>query len=368
MFAKLNFLTKPLQRIAVGGVITAAAFFVSGFLELELEKTYERIPKVGESHLHIMNTIECPLVIKLRQNSELLGAHDIETSLNSVIYDLKPETYQVEVKQSSQLKECRGLQKVDFEFEGHNKEVTDVLIRRSTQNENLIEAIQIKTPGEPKKEEDASAKLRFVFNTNSETLETVMLRGSSEDMHLNANESYNGVAETPYTKVSPGTFDVLIDDIRIAKELNFLPGGVHSMVITKNKEGIYELNDYLLTQENSIHMLWLLPQYFVITTGEIMLSITGLEFSYSQAPESMKSVLQAAWLLNVAFGNIIVIIVAEAKAFDSQASEFFMFGILMLLDMGLFSILAMRYKYVNNGKKETEELQLEETNARESRR
>ena len=75
---------------------------------------------------------------------------------------------------------------------------------------------------------------------------------------------------------------MLIDDIRIAKELSLLPGGVHSMVITKNKEGIYELNDFLLTQENSIHMLWLLPQYFVITTGEIMLSITGLEFSYSQ--------------------------------------------------------------------------------------
>ena len=42
--------------------------------------------------------------------------------------------------------------------------------------------------------------------------------------------------------------------------------------------------------------------------------------SFIQAPESMKSVLQAAWLLNVAFGNIIVIIVAEAKAFDSQVS------------------------------------------------
>ena len=48
---------------------------------------------------------------------------------------------------------------------------------------------------------------RFIFNTNSETLETVMLRGSSKDMHLNANESYNGVAETPYTKVSPGTYE-----------------------------------------------------------------------------------------------------------------------------------------------------------------
>ena len=91
------------------------------------QKTYERIPTADEAHLHVMNTINCPLVFKLRQNSELLGAHDIETSLNSVIYDLKPETYQVEVKQSSQLKECRGLQKTEFEFEGHAKEVISAL-------------------------------------------------------------------------------------------------------------------------------------------------------------------------------------------------------------------------------------------------
>ena len=52
-----------------------------------------------------------------------------------------------------------------------------------------------------------SISSRFIFNTNSETLETVMLRGSSKDMHLNANESYSGVAETAYTKVSPGTYE-----------------------------------------------------------------------------------------------------------------------------------------------------------------
>ena len=74
---------------------------------------------------------------------------------------------------------------------------------------------------------------------------------------------------------------ILIDDIKI-KDVFFLPGGVHNMVITKDKDGIYKLNDFLLTQENTIHMLWLLPQYFVVTVGEIMLSITGLEFSYSQ--------------------------------------------------------------------------------------
>ena len=57
-----------------------------------------------------------------------------------------------------------------------------------------------------------------------------------------------------------------------------------------------------------------------------------------QAPESMKSVLQAAWLLNVAFGNIIVIIVAEAKAFDSQVS--ILICIYCFTDLWPFPLLA----------------------------
>lgn len=40
-----------------------------------------------------------------------------------------------------------------------------------------------------------------------------------------------------------------------------------------------------------------------------MFSVTGLEFSFTQAPESMKSVIQGCWLLTVAFGNVIVVII-----------------------------------------------------------
>lgn len=58
----------------------------------------------------------------------------------------------------------------------------------------------------------------------------------------------------------------------------------------------------------------------------------------------------------MAFGNLIVVIIAEAKAFDSQAAEFFLFAGLMAVDMGIFIVLAMKYKYVELNNNEDEPL------------
>lgn len=65
-------------------------------------------------------------------------------------------------------------------------------------------------------------------------------------------------------------------------------------------------------------MLWLLPQYFIITVSEIMFSITGLEFSYAEAPPTMKSVLTAAFLLTSAVGDLIIVVIESAKIFDKK--------------------------------------------------
>ena len=133
-----------------------------------------------------------------------------------------------------------------------------------------------------------------------------------------------------------------MDDLSLGN-LQVDQGGVYSLIVARDPEtNIHRSLIHTLTTPNSVHIFWLLPQIFVITVGEIMFSVTGLEFSYSQAPDSMKSVLQAAWLLTTAFGNVIVILIAESKAFDDRASEFFMFACLMLVDMALFMFLAWR--------------------------
>lgn len=95
---------------------------------------------------------------------------------------------------------------------------------------------------------------------------------------------------------------------------------------------------------NSVSMLWQLPQYLVMTAAEVMFSITGLSFSYEHAPDSMKSVVQAFWLLTIAIGNAVVAIITKFKLFESQTYNFLLFAILMFLDMLIFIVLAKRYK------------------------
>jgi proton-dependent oligopeptide transporter, POT family len=48
---------------------------------------------------------------------------------------------------------------------------------------------------------------------------------------------------------------------------------------------------------------WQLPAYALLTAGEIMVSITSLEFSYTQAPKTMKSIVMAVYLWSITAGN-----------------------------------------------------------------
>ena len=55
-----------------------------------------------------------------------------------------------------------------------------------------------------------------------------------------------------------------------------------------------------------VHALWQVLQYFVMTMAEVLVSITGLEFAYTQAPRRMKSTIMGLWLLFISVGDLIV--------------------------------------------------------------
>lgn len=49
---------------------------------------------------------------------------------------------------------------------------------------------------------------------------------------------------------------------------------------------------------------WQMAAYVILTAGEIMVSITCLEFSYTQAPRTMKSLVMGLYLWSISAGNL----------------------------------------------------------------
>lgn len=88
---------------------------------------------------------------------------------------------------------------------------------------------------------------------------------------------------------------------------------------------------------------WQFVPYLILTVSEILISITGLEFAYSQAPRSMKSTLMSFWFLTIFAGNLITAYVLEINIFRG-AGYFFFFAALMAAVSVVFIFNASRYR------------------------
>ena len=99
--------------------------------------------------------------------------------------------------------------------------------------------------------------------------------------------------------------------------------------------------------------------YVILTFGEVLVSATGLEFAYSQAPLKMKSVIMSFWTLSVTIGSLWVLLVNStvkseavtgaiaASGFGVIAFQMFFFaGFAMLAATG-FGLYALKYTVVD---------------------
>ena len=59
----------------------------------------------------------------------------------------------------------------------------------------------------------------------------------------------------------------------------------------------------------TLSIAWQVLPYALLTFGEVLVSATGLEFAYSQAPAKLKSVLMSFFNLSVTVGNLWVLLV-----------------------------------------------------------
>ncbi|XP_072396367.1 peptide transporter family 1-like isoform X1 [Diabrotica undecimpunctata] len=321
LLGKCNLLKTSLQRMACGGLLAAVAFAVSAFVTMAIESNDPVLPSAGNIQLRVYNPSSCIM------------------SISTDITEMKPFNLNPTSSYVDEDIAWSGNKSVTFTFKSNTSECSDGYQTISLAEKNAY-GIFIQANGKIRFYEDDIAKsktgyplVRTLSYTDTDVKYT--LKGKS----ININSGNISAREFS----NPGRWSVKVGEKQFEKSVDLRLGGTYAVMLNEKQ---MEMDYTVVTKPNAVHIAWLLPQYFIITAAEIMFSITGLEFSYSQAPASMKSLLQACFLLTTAFGNLIIVIIESIEIFEKKSNDFFLYCGLMVADMLIFSFMAMRYKYI----------------------
>ncbi len=98
------------------------------------------------------------------------------------------------------------------------------------------------------------------------------------------------------------------------------------------------------------NIAWQLLAYVIITAAEILISVTCLEFAYTQAPNSMKSLVMGLYWCSVAAGNLFTALVNHFNQLPGGASRldgpeyYLFFSAVMVVASILFVPMAIRFQ------------------------
>ncbi|ALC48232.1 yin [Drosophila busckii] len=325
---------RPLQKLSLGLLLAAVGFFLSAAVELQLEQLGpEAAPASPEiAHLRLYNGMPCRYEFNSDLGSAAGGlpyAHSIEPLgmwSNLQLHVTQPTQFSFKAQPAStRCPQIEGTLRLQ-----PGKAVSYFLARGELAEfeDGLSSAPRLNRP----------PMLRMLLNTPA----------GEGPLQLKAPVAANvALSERNLTQLHQVNFGYGELDINGKRAASFetKTGGLYSLLVQGNALDGYKYNMLEVVAPTSLSILWQLPQIVVMTAAEIMFSVTGLEFSFTQAPASMKSAVQAAWLLSVAFGNLLTVVIAELKFVGSQSSEFALFATLMLVDLVIFLCLARNYKY-----------------------
>ena len=119
----------------------------------------------------------------------------------------------------------------------------------------------------------------------------------------------------------------------------------------------------VLNGGNAFSIAWQILPYSLLTLGEVLVSATGLEFAYSQAPLAMKGVIMAFWNLSVTIGNLWVLVVnagvkndrvigfIKSSGVEITAFQMFFFAAFAFAAALVFGLVARSYPVADHYRK-----------------
>ncbi|XP_061482552.1 solute carrier family 15 member 1 isoform X2 [Rhineura floridana] len=321
---RLNF--TPLRKMTVGMLLAALAFVVAAVVQVEIDKTLPVFPVAGHSQIKVINLGNNNASIRFNGTGKAVDVGSL------IATDYIP--FETAELNDIYIHYGNATLRKSFLYVGKERHTLQITNRAGIHAELLMDGIT-------KKPDQGNNEIRFINNMDSVINITMDGVAFGEVTYLSA---------TNYTAFQRGEKKITVtSNLHECKNnsMVFGYGSAYTIIIEECASDGLSLTYVEDIQPNTISMAWQIPQYFIITCAEVVFSVTGLSFSYSQAPANMKSVLQAGWLLTVAVGNIIVLIIAGASKITEQWVEYVLFASLLVAVTVIFAIMAYFYIYVD---------------------
>ncbi|XP_023231173.1 solute carrier family 15 member 1-like [Centruroides sculpturatus] len=290
IFNKCNLLTRSLQKIVVGCILITLSCILAAFLQLSLEKHHSNCDDIYR--FTIVNYTPCDV--------------NIDIPINSLVM----EDYQIKTKVAE-----------NESVHGLNLAVTKCSLSNEEINYNIANNKPLET-----------TVILSIHRTNSTIKENEILQAFSTKINYDSNVDNRRNA----TNTDSDIINIAIGS-----------GDIYKLTAYADQNGKLDWKQENKSKCNSLSILLQIPQYIIIAAGDTIFFITIQEFAYSEAPQSMKSILQSFFWFQSAFGNFIILIIQQMNFVEESHKLFFYIG-LAVLDIMVLILVTYKYKYRND--------------------
>jgi POT family proton-dependent oligopeptide transporter len=145
----------------------------------------------------------------------------------------------------------------------------------------------------------------------------------------------------------------------LCEKLGLRPTALRRMAVGMVLAGVtYVISGWMqgrIDAGEKLNLAWQLVPYVVLVAGEVLVSATGLEFAFEEAPKTMRSMMMSLWLLTIAGGHFLIAFFTDINARYIKASgakELYFYAGLMfvvsVLFMGIASWVSRRKAAVHS--------------------
>ncbi|KAI1707693.1 POT family domain-containing protein [Ditylenchus destructor] len=390
-----------LRKMVTGLFVTAFSFFIFALVQMRINPTLPELPQASKAFVSVMNTFDnCDINVTVidadgnfmtamvARNSSLISNKLIN---RTELFDVKAGHIALSVDYVSP--ECQSPpipQNISYEVE--SEEIHYIYVG------NMGTFIAKADPKKPTtgtgqfsvsvvlalSDETFTGKVALCRKSAQESEKTVCDPGRPKDYYLldtvkEKGEEEEAISLVNYTSsekreqkatlyahkhARSGNWELFYVNPTIGKQVesgnqstgstNFVPAGIDFRIEAQG--GVYvilitgtmnqpEKRVFQVVPDNSISILWQIPQIVIMAIAEILFATSIYEFAYTEVGKSMKCVSQALRTLIASLGDVIIVCVA---IFDIQdmARQAMIYVVLMIFVAVVYIFLSVScYEY-----------------------